>query len=659
MYKLKFESAKEYKDYFAKLIEKERNAEKEFHLNEIKRLSGTERQKRGRAVLGLRMKYTGEFLDFKIYRFNRNNMPSHQIKVGDIALISKGEPLKFNREATVSAVGKNFIEVYSKEPIFRSKLYRLDLFVNDITFRRMLKALDEVENGKCEMENGIEILLGKKEPEIIEVDEKSDVLNPSQNKALSKSVNSEIFLIHGPPGTGKTTTLAEVIKKHIGKKILVSADSNVAVDNVLEKLKDFNVVRIGHPAKIEGNLMKYSLDVKIRRDKRYKEVEKLLKKIDDLKYLQEKRTKKPTPGRRRGMSDEEIFELAKLRKGKRGIKAEWIQEMAEWLKIQQNINKLYNEKNILFEEIMNEIIDNADAVFATNSAAGGEFLEGRNFDVVFIDEAAQAMEPSTLIPFIKAKQVVFAGDHKQLPPTILSNDEKLKISMFERFSSLYPNALYTLEIQYRMNEKINRFPSCEFYECRVKTYEKIRNITIKDLGMDENESLGGYNPLVFFDTKGRFLEMIKKGSPSKYNPLEAMFVVSIVDKLINSGAKEEHIGIITPYKDHEEYIKKLLSSKFQVPGSEFQVSSVEVKSVDGFQGREKEIIILSLVRANEKEQIGFLDDLRRLNVAITRPKRKLIIVGDAKTLSGNKTYKKLIEYIEKNGIYKEAYESTD
>ncbi len=650
MYKKRFKSIDEYKNYFSELIEKERKAEKEFHLNEIKRLSGTERQKRGRAVLGFRMKYAGDFLDFKIYRFNRNNMPEHQIKVGDIVLISRGEPLKFNQEATVSAVGRNFIEVYSKEPIFRSKLYRLDLFVNDITFKRMLKALDEVENGKLKMKNGLEILLGQKEPEIVEVNEKSEVLNPSQNKALSKSINSEMFLIHGPPGTGKTTTVAEVIKKHIGKKLLVTADSNVAVDNVLEKLKDFNVVRIGHPAKIESNLMKYSLDVKIRRDKRYKEIEKLIKKIDDLKYLQDKKTKKPTPGRRRGMSDEEILSLAKDGKGKRGVKAEWVKEMAEWLKIQENINRLYDKKNALFEEIMHSILDTADVVFATNSAAGGDFLENRNFDVVFIDEAAQAMEPGTLIPLIKAKKAIFAGDHKQLPPTILSNDERLKFSMFERFTALYENIYHTLEIQYRMNEKINNFPSCEFYECKVKTYEKIKNITIKDLKIEEKNEFGGYEPLVFFDTKGKFLEKIKKGSSSKYNPLEAEFVVSLVEEFLKAGAKEEFIGIITPYKDHEEHIKKLLSSKFQVPGSKFQVPSIEVKSVDGFQGREKEIIILSLVRANEKEQIGFLDDLRRLNVAITRAKRKLIIVGDVKTLSSNETYKRMIEYFNKNGI---------
>ncbi len=635
----KFKDVKEYANYFKELVEKERIAEKEFHLNEIKRLSGVERQKRGRAVLGLRMKFVGEFLDFKIYKFNRNNMPEHQIKVGDIVLVSKGEPLKFAQEATVSGVGKNFIEVYSKEPIFRSKLYRLDLFVNDITFKRMIKALENVENEN--IQNDTDILIGKKLPKIEEEEVTSKILNESQNIALRKSINSDIFLIHGPPGTGKTTTLAEVIKKHIGKKLLVAADSNVAVDNLLEKLKDYNVVRIGHPAKMDSRLMKYSLDVKIRRDKRYKEIEKIIKKIDDLKYLQDKKYKKPTPGRRRGLSDEEILKYAKENRSARGVLREWMKEMAEWIKIQKNINKLYDEKNKKTEIIMNDILDNAEIIFATNSACGGEFLENRTFDVAFIDEAAQAMEPSTLIPYIKAKRVVFAGDHKQLPPTILSNDEKLKISMFERFSAIYPSAMHTLGVQYRMNKKINDFPSCEFYDCKVKTDKSVENITILDLGIDIDD-YGKEEPLVFIDTCGKFLEKSKKDSPSKYNPLEAEFVKDMVKRFLEKG-KEEFIGVITPYKDHEEYIKSILEKE--------NIKDVEVKSVDGFQGREKEIIILSLVRANSKEEIGFLSDIRRLNVAITRAKRKLIIVGDTKTLSSNETYKRLIDYIKEKGFF--------
>ncbi|MEO1942139.1 MAG: IGHMBP2 family helicase [Campylobacterales bacterium] len=629
----RFKSVEEYRNYFRELIEEERKSEKEFHLEEIKRLSPEERQRRGRAVLGLRMRYIGEFLDYKIYRFNRNNMPDHQIKVGDIVLVSKGEPLKLNQEATVSGVGRNFIEVMTKESIFRSKLYRLDLFVNDITFKRMEETLNRLESSRFP----VEILLGHRSPKIEEVEISSEVLNPSQNRVFQFCLNSELFLIHGPPGTGKTTTLAEVIKQHIGKRLLVTADSNVAVDNLLERLKDFKVVRIGHPARIESSLTKYSLDVQVRRDSRYKEVEKLLKQIDNLKHLQEKRTKKPTPSRRRGMGDEQILKLAKEGRGFRGVPAQTIKEMAEWIKIQQKINQLYEQKNKITEGIVEGLLEGAEIIFATNSGAGSEFLADREFDVVFVDEGAQAMEPSVLIPGIKAPQLFIAGDHKQLPPTILSGRRELMETIFERFTKIYPEAAKTLQIQYRMNETLNHFPSCQFYNCEVKSAESVKNIRLSDIS-NPNQQIGGDVPLLFFDTCGRFLEAQKSGSPSKYNPKEGRFIRWLVEQCRASGVKDEWIGVITPYKDHEEYLKRL-------------IEGVEIKSVDGFQGREKELIILSLVRANPNEEIGFLGDLRRFNVSITRAKRKLIVVGDAKTIGVHPVYRKFLEYVRERGKY--------
>ena len=634
----RFNSIDQYRTYFKTLIDQERKAEREFHLSEIKRLSGEERQKRGRAVLGLKMRYIGEFLDYKIYKFNRHNMPDHQIKVGDIVLVSKGEPLKLNQEVTVSGIGKNFIEVMVKGGIFRAKLYRLDLFVNDITFKRMETTLDRLEKSKFP----VEILLGKRAPKVEEVESifPFSKLNSSQIEALKKSIKSELFLIHGPPGTGKTTTLAEVVKQHIGKgkKLLVTADSNVAVDNLLERLKEWQVVRIGHPAKIETGLMKYSLDVQVRRHSRYKEVEKLLSQIENLKHFQEKRTKKPTPSRRRGMGDEQILKLAKEGKGFRGVPADTIQKMGEWIKIQQKIQQLYDRKNQITEGIVEEILERAEVIFATNSGAGSEFLENRTFDAVFVDEVAQGMEPSVLIPAVKAPKLFLAGDHKQLPPTILSGDKRLMETLFERFTKLYPEATYTLSIQYRMNKTLNTFPSCQFYNCRVKSAPEVKNIKLSDIA-SPNSSIGGDVPILFFDTGGRFLEARKGDSPSRYNPKEGRFIRYLVEKCRECGVKDEWIGIITPYKDQEEYLKSL-------------IDGVEIKSVDGFQGREKEIIILSLVRANPFEEIGFLKDLRRLNVAITRAKRKLIIVGDSKTIGINSVYRQLLQYIRQKGEYR-------
>ncbi len=628
---MRFDSVGEYKRYFLELIELERRAEMEFHLSEIKRLSGKERQAKGRALLHLSARYMGEVLGYRTYRFGSEALPQHQIKVGDIVLISRGEPLKEHIEATVSAVAKNYIEVMSKESLFKARRYRIDLFVNDITFKRMKRAVESVDSG----EFYVAVILGKKRPEVAKVDISSDELNESQNEALSFCTKSELFLIHGPPGTGKTTTLAEAIRKNLGKRILVCADSNVAVDNVMEYFSDRRIVRIGHPARIDENLLKHSIELQITQDEAYiRKVGKLERKIEKLKEKQQQ-YKKPTPALRRGMSSEEIVHLAKRGISKRGVSASQILKMARWILIQEQINGLYEKKNRMIQQIADQIIEEAEIVFTTNSGAGSELLEGKIFDVVFIDEAAQATEPSALIPLIKAKRAVLAGDHKQLPPTILSEKAKgLNVSLFERMESLY-HCSRMLRIQYRMNETICRFPSCEFYSCKLISHESVKNMKLSDIA-DPDDFICGDTPVVFFDTGGRFMEAQKEGSTSRYNPKEAEFVKHLVYSLLSSGLKPEDIGVITPYKDHEEYMKKM-------------IETVEIKSVDGFQGREKEVIVLSLVRANEREEIGFLKDKRRLNVAITRAKRKLIVVGDRATITGEGIYRRFLEYIKGNG----------
>ncbi|WP_035587489.1 IGHMBP2 family helicase [Hippea jasoniae] len=632
---LVFDDEEHYISYFLNLIELERKAEKEFHIAEIKNLSAKKRQSLGRAILNAKIKLMGRFLDFIIYRFSFRSDIEPQIKVGDIVLISKGEPLKLSVEATVSSMAKNYIEVMTKTKIFKSKFYRIDLFVNDITFKRMKHAVENLNYSLFDKD----IILGKQSPEPQTSSISSSNLNNSQNDALQKAINSKLFLIHGPPGTGKTTTLTEIIKLIEDERILVCADSNVAIDNLMEKLKDQNIVRIGHPAKINDELLKYSIDFVIREDKRYKKIEKLLENIEKLKNRRDREFKKPSPSLRRGLSNEEILTLASSNRSSRGLKPSKIKKMAGWIELNSKISNLYEEKERLLKKITTETLKNARIVFATNSAAGSEYLEDFYFDVLFLDEAAQATEPSALIPISKAQRVIMAGDHKQLPPTVLSDKAKrLNFSIFERFTKIFSHLSHTLSIQYRMNKVLNDFPSCEFYNCILKPHPSVENIKLSDIA-NISEFIGFDAPVVFFDTQGRFLEASKEGSFSKYNPLEAQFVKKLADELLKLGVKEEQIGIITPYKDHEEYLKSL-------------IKNIEIKSIDGFQGREKELIIISLVRANENEEIGFLKDKRRLNVAITRAKRKLIIVGDSFTLSTDKTYANLIDYVRKNGIIK-------
>ncbi|WP_457625785.1 IGHMBP2 family helicase [Persephonella sp.] len=643
--KLKFKDRYEYVNYWENLVELERDAERDFHLNEIISLSGKEREKKGRAVLGLKAVFLGTIVgDFLVYRFYRDDMPDHQINIGDVVLASRKHPLKDGIEGTVFEKGKNFISVVFSQKLPSGKKWRIDLFVNDITFKRMLGTLELFEKGYSLFDE--EIILGQKKPEICEeeIEFFNSELNEYQKEAVKKAVCSpQLFLIHGPPGTGKTTTLIETIQQHakLGYKILATADSNTAVDNIVEGLikRGINVVRIGHPARLKKELLDVSIDAKVENHPKYQEIKKIEKKIQKLRTLQEG-YKKPVPQRRRGLSYEEIVRYAKTGKKVRGHKVETLKSMAEWIRLQKNIQKLINQKRKIEEHIIEEILENAEVICATNSGAGSDFLLEDIFDVVFIDEASQSTEPSCLIPLIKGKKAVLAGDHKQLPPTILHPQAKgLSFTMFERFIKIYPESAYMLRVQYRMNDVIKEFPSKEFYGGELISAPSVKDRKLSDItGKKGNTPITDDTPVVFIDTGGKFLEKQKKGSRSKYNPQEAQTVKDIVNRLKEVGVMPEDIGIITPYKDHEEYLKKI-------------IPDVEVKTVDGFQGREKEVIIISLVRSNPDEEIGFLDDLRRLNVALTRAKRKLIVIGDEKTLSSNEIYKKFIGFVKEKGKF--------
>ena len=639
--RLTFKDKQEYKNYFLPLIEAERKAEKEFHINEIKKLSGKEREKKGRAILNCKAKFLGDYIGgFYLYKFSRDEMPKHQINVGDLVLVSKKNPLKDGIEATVLEKGSKYLTLVISQKLNVKPKYRIDLYVNDITFKRMEEALEDFTNNKNTFNE--EIILGKKKPEYtdnnLNIEFQNKNLNQYQKEAVEKSIFAkELFLIHGPPGTGKTTTLIESIIQHIklGKKILATADSNTAVDNLVEGLLKYNVnlVRIGHPARVREDILSQSLDIKLTKHKKYQKIRELENKIQKLKAEQEQ-FQKPVPSKRRGLTDEEIVMYANLEKKVRGHKIQTIKSMANWIKLQQQISALIEEKLKVEEEIINDIINNSDVVLATNSGSYSQFLKDKIFDVIFIDEAGQATEPSSLMPLIKGKKAILAGDHKQLPPTILSEEAKeLSFTMFERFTKLYPEATYMLKIQYRMNEVIMKFPSLQFYNNELIADETVKNITLSQLlKTKSNSPVLDDTPIVFIDTQGDFPEKQNKDSQSKYNPEEAKLIKKLVEKLLEAGISPKDIGIITPYKDQEDFLKKL-------------IKDIEIQTVDGFQGREKEIIIISLVRSNKEKDIGFLEDLRRLNVAITRPKRKLIIVGDKKTIESNKVYKDLISYI--------------
>jgi len=629
------------------LIEMERKAEIEAMRAEMKRLSGREREKVGRAVLGLNGKVIGEELGYFLVRYGREREIKTEISVGDLVVISKRDPLKSDLVGTVVEKGKRFITVALETvPEWALKGVRLDLYANDITFKRWLENLENLrESGK----KALEFYLGLRKPEEgREIDFKpfDKSLNASQRRAIARALGSpDFFLIHGPFGTGKTRTLVELIRQEVAResRVLATAESNVAVDNLVERLVDsgLKVVRIGHPSRVSKKLHETTLAYLMTQHELYGELRELRVIGENLKEKRDTFTK-PAPKYRRGLTDRQILRLAEKGMGTRGVSARLIREMAQWLKINERVQKTFDDARKLEERIAKEIIREADVVLTTNSSAGLEVVDYGSYDVAIIDEATQATIPSVLIPINRARRFVLAGDHRQLPPTILSEKAKeLSKTLFEGLIERYPWKSEMLTVQYRMNERLMEFPSREFYEGRIKADESVKHITLADLGVKSPEGpwaevLKPENVLVFIDTSRREdrFERQRYGSESRdENPLEARLVKGTVEGLLRIGVKPEWIGVISPYDDQRDLISSLLPE------------GIEVKTVDGYQGREKEAIVLSFVRSNRKGELGFLRDLRRLNVSLTRAKRKLILIGDSSTLSSHQTYRRLIDFV--------------
>ncbi|NPB06757.1 MAG: IGHMBP2 family helicase [Aquificae bacterium] len=469
-------------------------------------------------------------------------------------------------------------------------------------------------------------------------------LNAYQKEAVERALRAdELFLVHGPPGTGKTTTLVELIKRAVerGERVLATADSNAAVDNLLERLVREGVpaVRVGSPVRVLPAVRERTLDALVSREPEYGELKKLYDEIEKIKARQ-RALVPPEPRFRRGLSDEEILRLARLGRSARGLSSSTISQMARWIALRNEAKKLYQQAKKLEEKLVRRVLSRAPVVCTTNATAGSELLEPERFDLTVIDEATQATEPSCLIPLVKSPKLVMAGDHKQLPPTVLSEKAKpLSYTLFERMLELYGEPVYAmLRLQYRMNEPIVEFPNRTFYGGKLLTPPEVarRRLPVK------HPPGGPYadpeKPLVFKAVQGR--EEQKKGSTSYYNEAEATEAVKAVKELLKAGLKPEQVGVVSPYEEQVKLLEELLKNE-----------GVEVKTVDGFQGREKEAMVVSFVRANPEGELGFLKDYRRLNVAVTRPRTKLVLLGHEETLKRDPVYASLINFVKEKGTY--------
>ncbi len=612
-------------------VEEERVTEVETMKNEMRHLSGKERERKGRAVLSLRGVIIGEEFGYKLVKFGRKKEIVSEIASGDSIIVSYGDPPQKGFSGTVVETGNRHILVAMES--VSSQLFkeaRIDLCANDITFSRMSCVLEDLT---VEGKRVLDYFLGEREPLEAKKEHASffdKELNQKQKEAVSRSLSSpDFFLIHGPFGTGKTKTVAELIRQESkrGNRVLACAESNVAVDNLAEELcGKLKAVRIGHPARVSEKTKQITLSFLVQSEKEHSSSLKLREMAESINREQ-KRYIKPTPRSSRGLGKQEIMKLSFLKKTKKGIPFADIVSMAKWISLEERATDYYEGARAVEENIARRVVSEAEVVLTTNSSCALEVV-GDDFDIAVMDEAFQATIPGALIPLSKVSRFILAGDHKQLPPTVISEKAQiLKETLFESLIQKYPQKSVFLDIQYRMNETLMRFPSEEFYGGRMKASPEVKNISLSDM-VKENSSPS----LVFIDTathknkpEGR-----KSDSFSIHNNLEAQKVKEVLLQLFGAGVEPDLVGIITPYDDQAELIRR--------------VCDKDAYTVDGYQGQEKEVIIISFVRSNKNGDLGFLKDMRRLNVSLTRAKRKMVIIGDSQTLRVHPVYERLINY---------------
>lgn len=496
--------------------------------------------------------------------------------------------------------GRGYMEIATAENL------GVQLYFDETSYMLMFEALNKVINaGKGRLMELRDLIYGSAPLGKLNMAPMSfPGLNPTQEQAVNEVLRAkEVMVVHGPPGTGKTTTLVEAIYETLRREcqVMVCAQSNMAVDWISEKLVDsgLSVLRVGNPTRVNDKMLSFTYEHLFSDHPDYPQLWSIRKAIRDLQSQKGK-----------GEST------------------------------RKKINSLKDRATELEQRIKEQIFAQSRVIACTLTGSANKVLSGMKFSTLFIDEAAQALEAACWIAMRKANRVIFAGDHQQLPPTIKCYEaarQGLDRTLMERIVSYHPESVSLLQVQYRMNEAIMSFSSDYFYEGKVQSAPSVKSRTILDSDMD--------NPVVWVNTEGMDCnEEFVQESFGRINKPEAnLSLQQLKDYLMKVGRNrvlEDHVdvGIISPYKAQVHYLRqRVKSDPFFKPFRHL----ITVNTVDGFQGQERDIIIISLVRANENGEIGFLRDLRRMNVAMTRARMKLIILGDASTLTRHPFYRKL------------------
>jgi superfamily I DNA and/or RNA helicase len=514
----------------------------------------------------------------------------------------------------------------------------VQLYFDETSYRTMFHALDDAINAKNNRLAELrDIFAGNRKPEKFTFQPLAfPWLNPTQEQAVNEVLMAkDVSIVHGPPGTGKTTTLVEAIYETLRREtqVLVCAQSNMAVDWISEKLVDHGVpvLRIGNPSRVNDKMLSFTYE-------------------------------------RRFESHPDYPTLWSIRQAMRQIR----EQKKKGDSIHEKISRLRDRATDLEMRINASLFSEARVVACTLVGSANKVLVGHKFSTLFIDEAAQALEAASWIALRRANRIVLAGDHQQLPPTIKcfeAERQGLAETMMERIVKNVPECVTLLKVQYRMNDTIMQFSSDWFYGGQVKSAPNVKHRGILDLDI----------PMEWIDTSEQpeqsewsdqsdqskqseqseqsqqsdnpsFEEQVLGHTHSKINKAEALLTLTTLKNYITKIGKERFIqermdvGVISPYKAQTQYLRSLIKHDAMLRPLRRHIS---VDSIDGFQGQERDIIVISLVRSNERGDIGFLSDLRRMNVAITRARMKLIIIGNAETLGRHKFYRQLHEYVVK------------
>ncbi len=661
-------------DYFSKLEELlriEQEEDRNQYANLTAATSAAQRRSAGLTWYPVAIRHTemsrGDYLVVELERTTHHDLP-HQFRFGmPAALFSNHDPQQHSVEGVLSFVGDNRLSLTLRTEELpdwadEGKL-GVNLLFDDNSYHEMRGALKKATQLLEQREEGrlARILTGQQAPGFQSTAgspedqalysatapsalpspgdqsfpttraSRNTGLNPSQQAALEKiSLANELAIVHGPPGTGKTTTLVQAILaliKQRGRQVLVTAPSNAAVDLLAERLSlaGLKVIRIGNPVRVSARLTTLTLDSQVAAHTSMKEIKKLKKRAGEFRNM--------------------------AQKYKRNFgKAEREQRKALLAEARSILKQVAQDEQYIIEHLL----ENAQVIAATLVGTNHYTLRERRFDTVVIDEAGQALEPACWIPLVKTNRLVMAGDPHQLPPTIKSTAAAaggLATTLLEKCMQLYPDSVVMLNEQYRMHEQIMGYSSNIFYAGKMQAAPSVAKHLL----------FPGDQPLVFIDTAGCGYEEKQEGF-STANPEEAALLFKHLATLIATLTQHYNptefpsIAVVSPYSRQIELLKEHL---LQDPTLKDHRSHIAVNTIDSFQGQERDIVYISMTRSNPDSRIGFLSDIRRMNVAMTRARKKLVVIGDSATLAQTPFYKEFIEYAENHQAYQSAWELAD